>query len=65
MEPMSDLGNNLFDQVAIINEGQRIAIKLGRQQFALEVARVLGNRNKDAAAKLAALAELCKREEGE
>ena len=37
MEPMSDLGKHLFEQVTIINEGQRIALSLGRQQMARDV----------------------------
>ena len=35
--PMSDLGKHLFEQMALINDGQRIAAKLGRQQMARDV----------------------------
>ena len=38
MEPMSDLGKHLFDQMTAINESQRIAMRLGRQQVARDVA---------------------------
>lgn len=36
-QPMSDLGKSLFEQAALINEGQRAMLMEGRKQMAREV----------------------------
>jgi len=60
---MSEQGQELFDMMRAVNEGQASMLKLGRQQMALEVIRWL-----EAHAPLYEghllneLAELCKRE---
>lgn len=36
-EPMSPLGQLLFDQMTLVNESQRIALMMGRQQMARDV----------------------------
>ena len=40
---MSDLGNQLFDQMTLINQMSAQATKIGRQQMARDVSAIIGS----------------------
>lgn len=56
---LADKGGNIF---AIAQDAQRIAIKLGRQQMAADILRIISNRNMNTETRFDSVIALCRKE---